>query len=88
MKPENVSWFGVTEEQGKLLDRIDQYGNNGWDRNGQSEALMPALLEQAERAGLTLEVILEKMGSLGYHRDALHQLERWERKRTTGRFGR
>lgn len=78
----------MTEEQAKLLDRIDQYGNNGWARNSQSEIVMPRLLGQAADAGLSLEVILEKMGSLGYHRGALHELERWERKRTTGKFGR
>lgn len=87
-KPENVSWFGVTPEQGKILDEIDFYGNNGWDRNGQSEVLMPALLREAADVGLTVEVIREKMESVGYDKRATHQLVRWERKRTTGKFGR
>ncbi|MGP5671425.1 hypothetical protein [Brachybacterium alimentarium] len=86
-KPENVSWFGVTPEQAKILDEFDHYGNNGWDRNSQTEALMPALLRDAADAGLTVAVIREKMESMGYDRRATHQLVRWERKRTTGKFG-
>lgn len=87
-KPENVSWFGVTPEQGDILDEIDVYGNNGWDRNGQSEELMPALLREAADVRLTVEVIREKMESIGYDKRTTHQLVRWEQKRTTGKFGR
>ncbi|GAB4095589.1 hypothetical protein GCM10028787_10640 [Brachybacterium horti] len=86
-KPENASWLEVTPEQGKILDEFDFYGNNGWDRNGQTEALMPALLQEAADAGLTVEAIREKMESIGYDRRTTHQLVRWERKRTTGKFG-
>lgn len=87
-KPENVSWFGVTPEQGKILDEIDFYGNNGWSRNSQSEVVMPRLLGEAAMAGLTLELIVERMESIGYRSGATHELVRWERKRTTGKFGR
>lgn len=27
------------------------------------------------------------MASIGYEKDALHELDRWESKRTTGKFG-
>lgn len=87
-KPENVSWFGVTSEQGKILDRIDFYGNNAWSRNSQSEVVMPRLLGEAAAAGLTVEMIIERMESIGYEPRATRELVRWERKRTTGKFGR
>lgn len=87
-RPHNVSWVGFTDEQVELLDFLDHLGNNGWDRNGQSEALMPGVLADFEAAGMTIGQIVEAMRSIGYSPAALHQLERWESKRTTGRFGR
>lgn len=86
-KPPNVEWIGFTEEQRKLLDFMDFVGNNGWNRNGQTNALMPKLLANCEAEGLTLEQIKDAMESIGYSRRTLHQLDRWESKRTTGRFG-
>lgn len=87
-KPPNVSWFGFSVEQGELLDSIDFYGNNGWARNSQTEFMMPVLLKEAADAGLAVETIIEKMQSIGYDRRSTHELERWERKRLTGKFGR
>ena len=87
-RPENVSWVGFTPEQTELLDFLDHVGNNGWSRNSQTDELMPRLLADCERAELTLHRIKEAMASVGYGREALHQLDRWESKRTTGRFGR
>ena len=49
---------------------------------------MPHLLAQAQEVGLTLAQVKETMRSLGYNRDALHMLDRWESKRTTGKFDR
>ena len=86
-KPANLSWIGFTPEQAELLDRIDFYGNNAWSRTGQTEALMPKLLSDCEREGLSLHRLKEAMASIGYGKDALHQLDRWESKRTTGKFG-
>ena len=34
-----------------------------------------------------LERVKEAMASVGYGKDALHQIDRWESKRTTGHFG-
>jgi hypothetical protein len=89
-KPLNVSWQGqgFTQQQAELLDRLDFYGNNGWGRNGQTEALMSILLGDLEQAGLSLVQVKEAMASIGYGSHALHQLDRWESKRTTGKFGR
>ena len=89
-KPPNVSWQdqGFTEQQSDLLNRIDFYGNNGWSRNPQAEALMPGLLHELEQVGLSLVQLKEAMASVGYSKSALHQLDRWESKRTTGQFGR
>jgi hypothetical protein len=87
-KPGNVAWIGFSQEQGKLLDFLDFIGNNGWDRNGQTEELMPNLLAEMAEAGLSMGRIKEAMRSIGYDRYALHMLDRWESKRTTGRFGR
>lgn len=87
-KPANVAWIGFTQEQAELLDFLDHLGNNGWDRNGQTEELMPALLAEAASLGLTLAQVKVALGSIGYGRQVLHQLDRWESKRTTGRFGR
>lgn len=49
---------------------------------------MPGLLSEFEQAGLPLARVKEAMASIGYGKEALHQLERWESKRTTGKFGR
>jgi hypothetical protein len=89
-KPPDISWQdqGFTQNQAELLDRVDFYGNNGWGRNGQTEALMPILLGDLERAGLASMQVKETMASIGYGNRALHQLHRWESKRTTGKFGR
>lgn len=87
MKPPNFEWLGFTENQRKLLDDIDFYGNNGWDRTGQTEVVMPRLLAECAAAGLTIGRILEAMQSIGYDRRTVHQLRRWESKRLTGKFG-
>ena len=88
-KPPNFSWQGqgFTQMQAELLDRLDFYGNNGWARNPQAEALIPGLLGEFERASLPLARIKEAMASIGYSKQALHQLDRWESKRKTGKFG-
>jgi hypothetical protein len=49
---------------------------------------MPQVLADCERAGLTVVRIKEAMESVGYGRHPLHELDRWESKRTIGRFGR
>jgi hypothetical protein len=87
-KPPNVSWLGFTKKQAELLDFLDHLGNNGWARNSQTETLMPTLLGDLEQAGLPLVQVKEAMASIGYGKHALHQLDRWELKRTTGKFGR
>jgi hypothetical protein len=84
-QPSNVSWLGFTEDQAELLDFLDHLGNNGWARNSQTDALMPRVLGDCEEAGLTVACVTEAMMS-GYGRHALHQLDRWESKRTTGRY--
>jgi hypothetical protein len=86
-KPQNFQWIGFTPEQVKLLDLLDFVGNNAWSRNGQTETLMPSVLRECAEAGLSLEQIKQAMKDIGYSRDALHMLDRWESKRTTGRFG-
>jgi hypothetical protein len=87
-KPPNVAWIGFTKEQGEMLDFLDFLGNNGWDRNSQTDEIMPKLLAEFEEKGLSLEQVKQAMASIGYDRRNLHQLDRWESKRTTGRFGR
>jgi hypothetical protein len=87
-KPPDFSWQGFTQEQADLLDRLDFYGNNGWARNPQAETMVPSLLGDLAEAGLSLAQVKEAMESIGYSKNALHQLERWESKRTTGKFGR
>lgn len=87
-KPPNVSWLGFTQEQAQLLDFLDHLGNNGWVRNSQSEELMPKLMGDLGKAGLTVDRVKEAMASTGYSKDALHELDRWESKRTTGRLDR
>jgi hypothetical protein len=80
--------MGFTREEGEFLDFLDYIGNNGWSRNSQTEALMPKLLADAADMGLSLDRIKQAMKSIGYSTGALHELDRWESKRTTGRFGR
>jgi hypothetical protein len=62
-------------------------GNNGWDRNGQTETLMPKLLADLAGSGVPIERVVAAMNQIGYSEDALHQLVRLESKRTTGKFG-
>jgi hypothetical protein len=87
-KPAGHPWQGFTQEQAELLEFLDHLGNNGWARNPQSEELMPKLMGDLCATGLSVEHIKEAMANIGYSKDALHQLDRWESKRTTGRFGR
>jgi len=87
-KPANLAWLGSSQEEARLLDFLDHLGNNGWARNSQTEAPMPSVLDECEAVGIPLARIKEAMGSIGYGRHALHELDRWESKRTTGRFGR
>ncbi|MFC9360781.1 hypothetical protein ACFTZB_29935 [Rhodococcus sp. NPDC057014] len=87
-KQPGVPWEGFTTEEAKLLDYLDHLGNNGWAKNSQTELMMPIALGDCEAVGLDIERIKEAMASVGYDRHALHQLDRWESKRTTGKFGR
>jgi hypothetical protein len=87
-KPANFEWLGFNPDQLRLLDLLDHLGNNGWARNPQSDALMPGLLGECSDAGLSLDVVRRAMEDIGYGKNALHQLDRWESKRTTGKFGR
>ena len=86
-KPQNFEWIGFRPKQVELLDFLDFVGNNAWSRNGQSESLMPNVLRECSEASLSLDQIKQAMKDIGYSRDALHMLDRWESKRTTGRFG-
>ena len=87
-KPPDHEWVGFTLEESKLLDRFDFYGNNAWTRTSQAAHIMPKLLSEAAEIGLAVSVVVEAMQSIGYRREATHQIERWESKRTTGKFGR
>ncbi|MCV7610002.1 hypothetical protein ACWEOD_04005 [Micrococcus luteus] len=87
-KPPGHEWDGFTVEQARLLDQLDFYGNNGWSRTSQSELLMPGLMADMAEAGMSVRQVQDAMESIGYSRRAVHELERWERKRTTGKFGR
>lgn len=86
-KPPNFQWLGFTDEQIELLDFTDFIGNNGWARNSQTEEVMPQHLSECADANLSIDQIIEAMKSIGYPRDDLHMLRRWELKRTTGKFG-
>jgi hypothetical protein len=88
-KPANFQWGpGYTQEQRKSLDFIDHLGNNGWARNPQTDAIMVNVLNTAVATGLNIDRIKAAMEEIGYRDRALHQLDRWESKRTTGKFGR
>ncbi|PPB48380.1 hypothetical protein C4K88_11515 [Arthrobacter pityocampae] len=87
-KAEGFEWVGFTDDQAKLLDRTDHLGNNGWDSNGQTDELMPKHLARCAEAGLSIGQIVEAMQRIGYDKRTMHQLERWEGKRLTGKFGR
>jgi hypothetical protein len=86
--PEGFTWDGFAPDQAELLGLLDHVGNNGWARNSQTEELMPRLLKDLAVTGVSLVRIKDAMSSIGYEKEALHQLDRWESKRTTGRFGR
>lgn len=87
-RPQNFTWIGFTPEQVERLEFLDYIGNNGWARNSQSEALMPGILQEFADEGVEIGRIKEAMAAIGYGKHALHELDRWESKRTTGRFGR
>ena len=86
--PADLSWIGFSKEQHDLLKTLHFIGNNGWDRNGQTDDMMPRLLERAAAENLSLARIKQAMSAVGHSREELHQLDRWESKRTTGKFGR
>ena len=88
LRPDDHEWTGFTYEQAELLNRLDFYGNNDWSRNPQSEVVLPDLLKQLHDAGLPIDEVKESMASIGYDKRAMRQLDRWESKRTTGKFGR
>lgn len=88
LRPSSVSGSGFTDEQASLLHLIDHVGHNGWARNNQTEELMPQLLAHAQEVGLTLAQVKEAMRTIGHDRHALHMLDRWESKRTIGKFSR
>lgn len=46
------------------------------------------LLDRAAAEDLSFGRIKEAVSAVGHSRNALHQLDRWESKRTTGKFGR
>lgn len=87
-RPDNFHWIGLTKEQEELLGTLDFVGNNAWARTGQTDAMMPRLLGRLAEAGLSIDETVEAMRAVGYEKHALHQLRRWESKRTTGKFGR
>ena len=87
-KPDKFWWLEYSKEQNYLLEQIDFYGNNGWDSNGQADTLMPILMGKCRDAGLTVRQIRDAMELIGYDHRTTHQLQRWENKRTTGKFGR
>ncbi len=86
-KPKDFIWAGFTAEQAKRLDALDFIGNNAWAPTPQTEFRMPRLLQAFADEGVSIEQIKGAMAEIGYSKNALHQLERWERRRTTGRFG-
>lgn len=86
-KPNNVEWIGFTEDQRDQLDFLDHLGNNGWNRNSQTEALMPELILELDRE-IGLSRVKAAMAQIGYRADNLHMLDRWYSKATTGKFGR
>jgi len=87
-KPKNFQWLGFSEQQTRKLDFLDHLGNNGWARNSQTEALMPGLLGEFADEGVSIAQVKEAMRAIGYEKHSLHELDRWESKRTTGKFGR
>ena len=87
-RPPNFTWLGFTKEQVELLKFLDHLGNNGWARNSQTDELMPGVMQDFADADVSLTQVKEAMAVIGYGRHALHELDRWESKRTTGRFGR
>ena len=87
-KPPNFQWFGYSTEQTELLDFVDFIGNNGWARNSQTDEIMTNVLAECNEAGLGIDQVIEAMRAIGYEKDSLRMLARWESKRTTGKFGR
>jgi len=87
----DASGYNICARQARTRTDRDGYpdfaGNNAWSRNSYTEEVMPGLLDRFEQAGVSLARIKEAMASIGYERDALHELDRWESKRTTSKFG-
>ena len=88
LRPPNFTWLGFTPDEVRQLEFLDHLGNNGCDRNGQTDEIMPKVMQGFADSGVTLGRVKAAMAAVGYDRADLHQLDRWESKRTTGRFGR
>jgi hypothetical protein len=59
---------GFAHDQVNLLAFIDLLGNNGRDRTGHSDALMPKVLADLEASGLTIAQVKDAMKSIGHSR--------------------
>ncbi|WP_248705027.1 hypothetical protein [Curtobacterium sp. MWU13-2055] len=67
----DLSWIGITKEQQGILETRHFIGNNGWDHNGQTDKMMPRLLECAVTVDLSLARIKEAMAAVGHSRNEL-----------------
>jgi hypothetical protein len=86
--PSDLSWIRFANEQHDILETLHFIGNNGSDRNGQTDEMMPRVLDRAAAADLSLVRIKEAMAAVGHSLHQLRQLDRWDSKQTPGRFGR
>ncbi|GAA4710832.1 hypothetical protein Prum_091480 [Phytohabitans rumicis] len=91
ISPTNLSALSRTTPQfsGPYLSLAEGYLAHYRTEDGStSRRLYVERLQDFADSGVALAQIKEAMYQIGYNKHALHQLDRWESKRTTGRFGR
>ena len=87
-RPASFTWLGFTPEQVELLESSTTSETTAGRGTAKTGAVMPKLMQEFADSGVELVRIKETMAAIGYGKHALHELDRWESKCTTGRFGR
>ena len=82
-KPVDFVQLGFTAEQSTWLNHLDVIGDetfsgtNAWDSNTLTDEVVPQLLRNLRRVGLSLNWLQQAMTAIGYSRGAVLRLDNW-----------
>jgi hypothetical protein len=81
-KPVDFEWLGYTAQQIRILNGLDRLGDHDWVSDLRNQEAMPRMMRMLQATGLTITSTREAMRAIGYGKNALLQLDRWESERT------